>query len=306
MIGFVATRLLQGALSLLVVVTLIFIAVRAVPGDPAQLVAGDLATAESVARIRHEMGLDQPILKQWVEYVSGLVRGDLGVSKVFGGEAGPAVFSRLPATLLLSATAMLAALLVAMPLGIISALRPGSVIDLAGAIVAVLGISIPSFWMGLMLVTFVATHVPFLPVAGSGTWRHLLLPVLALAPYPMAMLERMIRSSMLDILNQDFVRVARAKGLPNPMVVVKHALRNAVIPTLTVGSYQFGVMMGGAIVIESVFAWPGMGLLLLNSVNARDYTMLQGITVIFAATFVIINLVTDLLYVAIDPRLRHS
>lgn len=306
MIGFVATRALQGVLTLLVVVTLIFIAFRAVPGDPAQLVAGDLASAETIARIRHEMGLDQPVLKQWYDYVSGLVRGDLGVSKVFGGEAGAAVFARFPTTLLLSASAMLLALLVAIPLGIVSALRPGSAVDLGGAIVAVLGISIPSFWMGLMLVSLVATHVPFLPVAGTGTWRHLILPVLALAPYPMAMLQRMIRSSMLDILNQDFVRVARAKGLPGRFVVIKHALRNAVIPTLTVGSYQFGVMMGGAIVIESVFAWPGMGLLLLNSVNARDYTMLQGITVVFAATFVVINLVTDLLYLAIDPRLRHG
>ena len=306
MAAYLLRRILLAVPTLLVSVTLVFFLFRLVPGDPAALIAGEMAPREVVESIRRQMGLDQPLHTQYVRYLTGLARGDVGISKVFQQNAGEQLRARLPATLQLASLAMLLALLLGVTAGLVAGVKQNSWLDTIATLGAVGGISIPSFWLGLMLIMLFSVGLGWLPTSGRGGWESTILPAFTLAAYQMAVIARMTRSSMLDILSQDYLRTARAKGLAERTVVLGHALRNALIPTVTIAGLQMGYLLGGSVIVETVFAWPGLGSLMIESVRIRDYTMAQAVTLLFAATFLIINLIVDLLYVWLDPRVQYQ
>ncbi len=292
--------------TVLAAVTVVFVVFRMVPGDPAALVAGEMAPAPIIEEIREQMGLNKPIYVQYVDYLGGLARGDLGISKVYRQDVLRQLLVRVPATLELASTAVLLALLIGLTAGVVAAIRFHSLFDYASSVLSVLGVCMPGFWLGLVLMMVFAVGLGLLPSTGRGGPQHLALPAVTLSAYLMALVARMTRSSMLDAVNQDYVRTARAKGLRERVVVLRHALRNAMIPTVTVVGLQFGYLLGGSIVVETVFAWPGLGALMIDSVRMRDYTMVQGITLFYSITFLIVNLVTDLLYAYLDPQVRYN
>lgn len=306
MSAYVLRRLLLAVPTLLAAVTLVFFLFRLVPGDPAQLIAGELAPREVVESIRHQMGLDLPLPLQYVHYLGGLLHGDLGISKVSQQNAAEGVLQRLPATLQLAAAAMALALALGVTAGLVSAVKQYSWLDYMSTVLSVSGISIPSFWLGLMLIILFSVTLGLLPTAGNETPRSIVLPAVTLAAYQMAVIARMTRSSALEILRQDYVRTARAKGVHERGVVVSHVLRNALIPTVAIVGLQLGYLLGGSIIVETVFAWPGVGGLMIESVRLRDYTMVQAVALAFAAMFLVINLVVDVLYAALDPRVQYS
>ena len=287
-------RALVAVPTLWVAVTVVFFLFRLIPGDPAELMAGEMAPRELVESIRRQMGLDQPLPIQYLRYVGGLLRGDLGVSKVFQQNAGEQIAARLPATLQLAGLAMLLAFALGVAAGVVSARKRGSWLDHLATLGAAGGISIPSFWLGL------------LPTGGRTGWDSVVLPAITLAAYQIAIIARMTRSSMLEVLGHDYVRTARAKGIRERGVVITHALRNALIPTVTVVGLQMGYLLGGSIVVETVFAWPGLGSLMIDSIRNRDYPMVQGVALVFAATFLVVNLVVDALYAYLDPRVQYA
>lgn len=303
---YISRRLLLAIPTLWLTLTLIFIIFRLVPGDPAQLVAGEMAPQEIVDQIRKEMGLDKPLWYQYGQYLVNTAKGDLGVSKVFGQKASAQLKLRIPKTALLAVTAMLLAVAVGMPAGVISAVRRNSIWDYISMLGAIIGVCLPSFWLGLMLIVVFSVELRVLPTAGASSWKHLILPAVTLAANQMAVIARMTRSSMLEVVSLDYVRTARAKGLSERVVVLRHALRNALIPTLTVIGVQFGLLLGGSIIVETVFAWPGLGQLMIDSVRMRDYPLVQGVALVFAATFLMINLTVDVLYAYLDPRVRYD
>lgn len=286
--------------------TLVFVIFRLVPGDPAQLIAGESAPASVVQAIREDMGLDQPIVTQYWRYLGGLLRGDFGTSKVYQQNALTPILTRLPATVLLAAVAMTIALAIGLTAGIVSAIRPHSWLDHLSMVAAVGGISLPSFWLGLILIVVFAVSLDWLPVAGFNTPAAIILPAVTLAAHQMAVIARMTRSSMLGVLRQDYVQTARAKGLTQRVVILRHALGNALIPTITVAGLQLGYLLGGSLVVETVFAWPGLGRLMIDSIQIRDYTMIQSIVIIYALLMLGINLLVDVLYAVIDPRVRYG
>ena len=299
-------RALVAVPTLWVAVTVVFFLFRLIPGDPAELMAGEMAPREVVESIRRQMGLDQPLPIQYLRYVGGLLRGDLGVSKVFQQNAGEQIAARLPATLQLAGLAMLLAFALGVAAGVISALKRGSWLDHLATLGAVGGISIPSFWLGLMLIMAFSVWLGLLPTGGRTGWDSVVLPAITLAAYQIAIIARMTRSSMLEVLGHDYVRTARAKGIRERGVVMTHALRNALIPTVTVVGLQMGYLLGGSIVVETVFAWPGLGSLMIDSIRNRDYPMVQGVALVFAATFLLVNLVVDALYAYLDPRVQYA
>lgn len=303
---YISRRLLLAIPTLWLTLTLIFIIFRLVPGDPAQLVAGEMAPQEIVDQIRKEMGLDKPLWYQYGQYLVNTAKGNLGVSKVFGQKASAQLKLRIPKTALLAVTAMLLAVAVGMPAGVISAVRRNSIWDYISMLGAIIGVCLPSFWLGLMLIVVFSVELRVLPTAGASSWKHLILPAVTLAANQMAVIARMTRSSMLEVVSLDYVRTARAKGLSERVVVLRHALRNALIPTLTVIGVQFGLLLGGSIIVETVFAWPGLGQLMIDSVRMRDYPLVQGVALVFAATFLMINLTVDVLYAYLDPRVRYD
>lgn len=306
MARYIIRRLLLFVPMLWVTVTLVFVVFRLVPGDPAVLVAGVSATQETIQMIRHQMGLDQPLHVQYVSYLMGLLQGDFGLSAAYGNHVLDALIARYPLTLQLATTAMLFALAVGVTVGVISAVKQYSWVDYASMLGAIAGVSLPNFWLGLMLVMLFSVQLRLFPVTGAGQWNALVLPAITLATYPTAIIARMTRSSMLEVLRQDHVRTARAKGLAERVVVVRHALRGALIPTVTVAGIQFGYLLGGSIVVESVFAWPGVGLLMMESIRVRDYSVVQAVTIAFGFTFLLINLVVDLLYAYLDPQVHYG
>lgn len=292
--------------TLWVAVTMVFFLFRLVPGDPAELMAGEMAPREVVESLRRQMGLDQPLPIQYVRYVGGLLRGDLGVSKVFQQNAGAQIASRLPATVELAGLAMLLAFGLGVTAGVISAVKQGSPLDYLATLAAVGGISIPSFWLGLMLIMAFSVSLGALPTGGRVGWDSIILPAITLSAYQIAIIARMTRSSMLEVLRQDYVQTARAKGVREQGVVVLHALRNALIPTVTVVGLQMGYLLGGSVVVETVFAWPGLGSLMIDSIRNRDYPMVQAVALVFAATFLLVNLLVDALYAYLDPRVQYA
>jgi ABC-type dipeptide/oligopeptide/nickel transport system permease component len=305
MILYVFWRLLRILPVVLVVVTLIFGLFRLVPGDPARLIAGSAATQESVERIRTQLGLDRPVTVQYLSYLAGLFQGRMGYSGVYRGDVLPVIARHVPPTLTLLAAAMLVTIAIGIPAGVVSAVYRGSPIDYAVSFVVTSLLAIPNFWLGLMMIALFSVSLGWLPSFGYGDWRSLVMPTIAVAARLIAIVARMTRSSLLEVLQRDYVRTARAKGVRYATVLAKHAMRNALIPTLTVIGVQAGYLLGGSVVIERLFAWPGLGQLLVNSVGVRDINMIQSITIVFAAGFLVINLAVDVLYVLVNPRIQY-
>jgi peptide/nickel transport system permease protein len=278
-----------------------------VAGDPVVIMlSGSGATEQQLQDLRRELGLDAPAPVRYLRFIAGLVRGDLGNSLRSNRPALPLVLERMPATLLLTTSALAFSLLCAVPVGIVAATRPRGFIDTAGRIVAVIGQATPVFWLGIMMVLVFAVVLRWLPPGGYGTWQHLVLPTVALGLLPMARISRLLRSSLLDVIGQDYVRTAWAKGLSSRRVVAVHALRNAALPVVTVIGLMVGSLLGGAVVTETIFAWPGVGLLAVQAIYNRDTSVVQAAVVMVAVAFILINLAVDLLYAWLDPRIRYE
>jgi ABC-type dipeptide/oligopeptide/nickel transport system permease component len=275
-------------------------------GDPVMLMLPPDATDKQIEEFRERMGFNDPIPLQYFRFLSSAVRGDFGTSLRHQQPAMGLVLERLPATLELAVAGMGLALLVAVPFGILSATRRGSVVDYLGMGGALLGLSMPNFWVGIIGILIFSVKLHLLPTAGRGTWAQLVLPGLALGSYLMALLARLTRSGMLEVIDQDYVRTARAKGLPERLIIWRHALMNALIPLVTVVGLQMGELLGGTVVIETVFAWPGVGRLILQAVFQRDYPVVQAAVLILAMIFVVANLLVDTAYRYLDPRIRHA
>lgn len=321
---------------------LVFAFIRLIPGDAATAMLGERATPERIAAVRQEMGLDRPLYEQYLLYMSRVVRGDLGKSIIRGDPVTKDILRRFPATIELALAAMLVAIIVGVPAGVISAVRRNSVFDNVSRLVALTGVSLPIFWLGLMLSWFLGVQLHLLPTGGRltptldiaplhifgrdirtnsyildslltrngaafvDTIRHLILPAIALGTIPMAIIARMTRSSMLEVLSQDYIRTAHSKGLRETRVVVRHALKNALLPVVTVVGLQVGRLLSGAILTETIFAWPGIGSWVYDAIVARDYPIVQGMAMFVAAIFVMVNLLVDVLYAVLDPRIRFD
>lgn len=302
--SYLATRLATLPLQLMGAVTLVFLFIHMIPGDPVDVALGETARAADREALRERWGLDRPLREQYGRYLSGLARRDLGQSHSFRRPVSSLVAERFPRTLLLAVCAMAVGLTIALPLGIVAALRPNRAIDRAASVVALLGVSMPNFWLGILLIQLFSLRLDWLPVSGFSGAASVPLPALTLGASLAGILTRMTRSSLLDTLSHDYVRVARAKGLGEARVVLRHALRNAMTPLITISGLQFGALLAGAVITEKVFAWPGIGTLLIDAVQARDYPLVQGCVLVVATTYVGVNLATDLLYGWTHPRVR--
>lgn len=292
--------------TLLGVTVLVFGIVRLLPGDPAQTLAGVYATQETVERVRRELGLDQPIHMQYIQFMSGLFQGDLGRSIRTGRPVSTEVWERLLPTLELTAMSLLLATLFGIAAGVVSASKPYSLFDYTSMALALIGVSAPVFWLGLMLMLLFSVQLGWLPAAGRGTIAHLVLPSIALAANSIALIARFTRSTMLEVLRMEYVGTARAKGLHESTVILRHAFRNALIPVITIVGLRFGTLLSGAVLTETVFNWPGVGRLMVDSILARDYPVVQGAVLMVAGSFVVINLVVDLLYSVVNPRVQYG
>jgi peptide/nickel transport system permease protein len=277
-----------------------------VPGDPALILAGQEATEDVLAQIRHEYGLDQPLPVQFLVYLRNVVRGNLGISIQSRQPVATLIAQRFPFTLRLAFLAILFSAALGVVAGIIAATRRNSVIDLAALFGSLVGISLPIFWLGLLMILVFSVRLQWLPAGGSGTLAHLVLPAVVLGAASSAVIARMTRASMLEVLRQDYVRTARAKGVRDRRIVYRHALKNAMIPILTVFGLEFGYNLGGAVLTETVFSLPGLGRLIVEGIFARDYPVVQGAMLIVATTFVVVNLLTDIAYAFFDPRIRYE
>ena len=301
---FLGQRLINAAFVLAAMSVLVFSILQFVPGDPAVTVAGMGASEADINVIRQQLGLDQPVWVQFFNWISGILRGDWGVSIVSREPVLPLLISRFGMTMLLAVAGMFIASVIGIALGVNAALRANTVADVALSVVALLGVSAPIFWIGLLLQLLFSVQLRVLPATGSSTFWHLILPAVAIGGNSIGIIMRMTRSSLLEVLRQDFVRTARAKGLRRNTVIYKHALHNAFIPVLTVIGVQFAYLMGGAVLIETVFVWPGIGKLLADSVFRRDFPMVQGAILMIGFFFVLVNTLVDLAYSFIDPRIR--
>jgi len=316
---------------LLGVSVVVFFMVRALPGDPAQILLGQAATEEQVQQMRTEMGLDRPVPVQYVVFLRDAVTGDLGDSIISGRPVTTELLVRFPATLELTLAALVFAVAVGIPVGVLAAVRQYSWLDKVTSIIALTGVSMPIFWLAMVLVVIFTVNLGLLPFPGRvsvgvsnitglvlvdslltlnvrGFWDgllHLIMPAIALGTIPMAVITRMTRSSMLEVMGEDYIRTAHAKGVLPWRVVFRHALRNAMLPTITVIGLQFGLLMGGAIITETIFTWNGIGQYALEAIYSRDYASIQGVVLYGAAFFVLINLVVDVLYAVLDPRVRY-
>ncbi|MDQ2787129.1 MAG: ABC transporter permease [Chloroflexota bacterium] len=304
--NYIIRRLIQSVGLVFGVSVIVFVLVRLIPGDPARSMLSESASAEQVAAMRQQLGLDRPIPVQYLIFLSQALHGDLGRSLFYGEPTVTVLLGHLPATLLLATVALTFALVVAVPLGVLSAVRRDTPWDYLGMGVAMLGQSIPAFWLGLMLVLVFAVFLRVLPASGIGGPQHLVLPAITLGAYLMSLTARLVRSGLLDVLHEDYVRTARAKGLSDRRVVYGHAMRNVLIPLVTVLGLQIGTLLGGAVITETIFAWPGVGTVVYTAINARDYPLVQAAVLMLSIFFVFINLAVDLLYAYIDPRIHHA
>ena len=329
---YIAKRLFHLTLIMLGVSVLVFLMLRMIPGDPARLLLGEFATQEDLTRLRTQMGLDRSYPVQYGIYLANILQGDLGNSLRNGSPVATEIGVRLVATLELAVAAMLIASLVGIAAGVVSSVRPYSVFDYGSMFMALIGVSMPIFWLGLMLMYLLAVMFPIMPMMGrigmgsepevvtglmlvdtllAGEFgdfldalHHLVLPAFTLATIPMAIVARITRSSMLEVLNKDYVRTARAKGMGEGVVILRHALRNAFLPVVTVLGLNLGLLLGGAVLTETIFSWPGLGRYVVDSLMARDYAAVQGCILVFAGLMAFINLIVDLVYVVLDPRIR--
>ena len=305
MLRYISTRLLYTIPVLWLVVSVVFFLIHLVPGDPIQQMLGEGATASDIQSLRHAYGLDVPIGQQYVNYWKGVLHGDLGRSLRLDQSVTRIIAQHYPWTLQLTIAAMIVALLISIPAGVRSARRRNRWDDRVLSFVSLLGLSFPNFALGPILILFFSIQLALLPVSGAGTFAHLILPAITLGGSLAAILTRMVRTSMLEELNQDYIRTARAKGLSEDVVVYKHALRNALVPVLTVVGLQFGALLAGAIVTETIFSWPGIGRLTITAINSRDYYLVQGCILTIGLTYVAVNFVTDFLYSLANPRIRQ-
>ena len=306
MLAFIVRRLLLTLPVVWIVVTLVFGLIHMVPGDPVAQMLGESASVTQVERMRHELGLDQPVLEQYRIYMTGVLHGDLGNSFRNQKSVARSILDGYPATIELSVAAALFSILVAVPFGVVGAIRRGRAADRFISFASLLGVSLPNFALGPMLILLFSIMLGLLPVSGRGDFWHLILPALTLGGGLAATTTRMVRGSMLEEIRQDYVRTARAKGLNERAVLFGHALRNGLIPVITVLGLQAGMLLGGAIITETIFSWPGLGRLTIQAINARDYPLVQGCILTIALTYILINLATDVLYSVVDPRIRYD
>ena len=289
--------------TLLIVSFIVFAMVRLIPGDPVTAIAGPDSTPELMAQIRESLGLNEPLLAQYGVYLRGLVTGDLGTSIRSRQPVWSEIGRRLPATLELAGAAMLISLVVGVGLGVLAALRPGGTVDALARFVSLFGVSSPTFWTGLLFILAFAYYWRLFPISGRGGLEHLVLPAATVSLTSVAFISRLTRASLLEVLSQDYVRTARAKGTAGSRVVLKHALRNALMSPITVAGLEFGRLLSGVIVIEIIFSWPGTGRLLVNAIQFRDFPVIQGLVLVYALIFALVNLAVDLVYAALDPRI---
>lgn len=301
---FLVRRLGNAVIVLFIVAVIAFSMIYVVPGDPARILLGERASVENVQALRENMGFNEPILTQFLDYITGLLRGDFGESLSAQRPALDLVLEAAPATLQLTGAALLVAFGLGIPMGVIAAVRRGKLFDRLALGLALIGQSVPAFWIGLVLISFVSLRWGLLPTSGYGGLDHLILPTLCLVPYILGMILRITRVAVLDVLERDYIRTAKAKGLGLWVVVGKHALRNAAIPIVTVMGLQIGALLGGAVITETVFAWPGIGRLAVNSLASRDWPVVRTVILIAAIGLVVINLVIDVVYSVIDKRIR--
>ena len=302
--AFLARRLLLTIPVLLGVATLVFSLIHVIPGDPAQAMLGEAASPADIADLRERLGLDRPLLVQYAGFLGGLFEGDLGRSLRTGDPVSIQIAERIPATFELAIAAMIVAVGLALPLGIAAAVRRGTFVDHAAMTVAMAGVSIPNFWLGPMLAIVFGVELGWLPVSGRGGIEHLVLPAVSLGGALAAIVARMTRATLLEELRQPYVLAARARGASRTWAVVGHAFRNSLVPVVTIVGLQFGAVLTGAVITETIFSWPGVGRLLIQSISFRDYPMVQGCILLIAVTYVAVNLTTDLLYSLLDPRIR--
>ena len=305
MLQYIVKRLLGLIPTLLIVGLLVFLLVHLLPGDPARLAAGPDATPETVQLVRKDLGLDLPLPQQFVRFVTGAVTGDFGRSIRTKRPVAAEIAERFAPTFWLTVWAMAWSVVLGMGIGIVSAVWRNRWPDRVGMTLAVSGISFPAFALGMVLMQVFAVQLNWLPTVGADSWRHYVLPALTLGAAVAAIMARFTRSSFVDILQEDFIRTARAKGLSEPIVVAKHGLRNALIPVVTMMGLQFGFLLGGSIVVEKVFNWPGLGRLLVDAVDMRDYPVIQALVLLFSLEFILINLIVDVLYGLINPTIRY-
>ena len=298
-------RLYQTVIVFFVITAIVFLMLH-ISGDPVELLLPQDATEQDVVELRQTLGLDKPLLVQYGIFLANAMRGDLGVSYHHGQPALKLVLERLPASLQLVCTSILISIIIAIPLGVLSASRRGKLLDRLSLLGSLVGISSPPFWIGIVFILVFAVELRWLPSSGRGTWAHLVLPATSLALYRLALFMRLVRAGMLDIMTQDFIRTARSKGVSEKMVIYKHALKNKLIPFVTIAGMQMGSLLAGAIVTEKVFAWPGLGRLFLDSIGVMDYPVIIAWTLVIATIFLSINLFVDIIYVWLDPRIRHE
>ena len=304
MLKYILKRLLMAIPVLLGVTFIVFTIMSFTPGDPVQTMLGDNYTQEAYDEITEELGLNDPFLVRYVNYVVDLVQGDMGVSYSTKRAVSDEIFARFPATVRLAGAAIFLAVVFGIPLGVISATKQYSFFDSGSMFVALVGVSMPNFWLGIMLILFFAANLGLLPASGDKGFLALILPAVTLSANSLATITRMTRSSMLETIRMDYIRTARAKGLRESRVIIHHALRNAMIPVITSVGLQFGFALSGAVLVETVFSWPGIGRLLVDTIKLKDTPVVLGVVVVMAASFTVINLVIDILYACFDPRIR--
>jgi peptide/nickel transport system permease protein len=303
-LNYLIKRLFSAVFVLFGITTLVFLLIHLVPGDPVEVMLGEAARPTDRAALRHALGLDLPILQQWWQYLTGVAHFDLGESLHSRRAVSELLIERIPATAILSIASMLIAIVIALPLGILAAVRKDSIWDRIAMMTAMLGVSIPNFVMGPVLILIFALWLGWFPVSGKEGFASLILPAFTLGTALAAILSRMVRASMLEVLQEDYIRAARARGLTESHVLVLHALRNAALPIITILGMQFGALLAGAVITETIFAWPGIGQLMIESIQKRDYPIVQACVLLISFTYVLVNLLTDLIYIKLDPRVK--
>ncbi|MHC8441931.1 MAG: nickel ABC transporter permease [Candidatus Eutrophobiaceae bacterium] len=301
--NYLLQRLGNAAVVVFGATTLVFLLIHLVPGDPVEVILGEAATVADREQLRESMGLNDPLLLQWQRYMVGLLSLDLGHSLYSAREVSEILLERMPASAMLGLASLTIALLIAMPLGILAALHSGTWLDRCAIGISILGVSIPNFWMGPLLILVFSLWLGWFPVSGHEGFLSIVLPAVTLGTALAAILSRMIRASLLEVLNEEYIRAARARGLSSMRVVLRHALRNAALPVITILGMQLGVLLAGAVVTETVFSWPGVGQLMIDSIQRRDYPVLQGCVLLISLSYVLINLCTDFCYGLVDPRI---
>ena len=301
---YILRRMGQALVAMFVVAVVVFLLIRLAPGDPARLMLPETASTQEVEALRVRLGLDRPLPIQFWRFMQDLLSLDLGTSFFYNRPVAEIIWLHFPRTALLGGVSLIFSLAIGIPLGIIAALKEGRLADFVAMGFAVVGQAVPIFWLGFMLVLVFSIKLHWLPTSGTGSWQHLVLPAATLSAFTMALISRLVRSGMLDILGEDYIRTARAKGLPEALVIARHAFRNIMIPVVTVIGMSVGILLAGSVVTEAVFAWPGVGLMIMTAASARDYPMIQAFTLFVAFLVICVNLVVDLLYVYLDPRIR--